>query len=119
MTVKEMQTLVDSWIIKQGVRYFEPLTNMLQLTEEVGELARVMSRTYGEQSFKDGESRDIGDELADVLWVVTCLANQCGIDLEAALIANLVAYVRDGAYTEKNGRDRKRHKNNVKLTGGK
>ena len=104
MTVKEMQTLVDSWIIKEGVRYFEPLTNMLQLTEEVGELARVMSRTYGEQSFKDGESRDIGDEL------VTCLANQCGIDLEAALIANL---------EKKNSRDRKRHKNNVKLTGGK
>ena len=103
MTVKEMQTLVDSWIIKEGVRYFEPLTNMLQLTEEVGELARVMSRTYGEQSFKDGESRDIGDELADV-------ANQCGIDLEAALIANL---------EKKNSRDRKRHKNNVKLTGGK
>lgn len=110
MTVKEMQTLVDSWIIKEGVRYFEPLTNMLQLTEEVGELARVMSRTYGEQSFKDGESHDIGDELADVLWVVTCLANQCGIDLEAALIANL---------EKKNSRDRKRHKNNVKLTGGK
>lgn len=110
MTVKEMQTLVDSWIIKEGVRYFEPLTNMLQLTEEVGELARVMSRIYGEQSFKDGESRDIGDELADVLWVVTCLANQCGIDLEAALIANL---------EKKNSRDRKRHKNNVKLTGGK
>jgi len=110
MTVKEMQTLVDSWIIKEGVRYFEPLTNMLQLTEEVGELARVMSRTYGEHSFKDGESRDIGDELADVLWVVTCLANQCGIDLEAALIANL---------EKKNSRDRKRHKNNVKLTGGK
>ena len=110
MTVKEMQTLVDSWIIKEGVRYFEPLTNMLQLTEEVGELARVMSRTYGEQSFKDGETRAIGDELADVLWVVTCLANQCGIDLEAALIANL---------EKKNGRDRKRHKNNVKLTGGK
>lgn len=83
---------------------------MLQLTEEVGELARVMSRTYGEQSFKDGESHDIGDELADVLWVVTCLANQCGIDLEAALIANL---------EKKNSRDRKRHKNNVKLTGGK
>ena len=83
---------------------------MLQLTVEVGELACVMWRTYGEQSFKEGESRDIGDELADVLWVVTCLANQCGVDLEAALMANL---------EKKNGRDRNRHKDNPKLTGKK
>ncbi|MDE7133761.1 MAG: pyrophosphatase, partial [Rikenellaceae bacterium] len=69
MTIKEMQMLVDGWITKEGVRYFDPLTNMLQLTEEVGELARVVSRTYGEQSFKEGERRSLGDELADVLWV--------------------------------------------------
>ncbi|MDE7356245.1 MAG: nucleotide pyrophosphohydrolase [Rikenellaceae bacterium] len=108
MTIKEMQMLVDGWITKEGVRYFDPLTNMLQLTEEVGELARVVSRTYGEQSFKEGERRSLGDELADVLWVVTCLANQCGVDLEAELIAGL---------DKRNSRDRDRHKNNAKLTG--
>ncbi len=107
MTVKEMQAVVDGWINKVGVRYFDPMTNTLQLVEEVGELARVVSRTYGEQSFKEGEEANLADELTDVLWVVLCLANQHGIDLEEELVRNLA---------KKTSRDIDRHKNNKKLT---
>lgn len=107
MTVKEMQAVVDGWINKVGVRYFDPMTNTLQLVEEVGELARVVSRTYGEQSFKKGEEANLADELTDVLWVVLCLANQHGIDLEEELVRNLA---------KKTSRDIDRHKNNKKLT---
>lgn len=90
MTIKEAQTTVDSWIKKYGVRYFSELTNMAVLTEEVGELARIMARTYGDQSFKNEElSKKLGDEMADALWVLICLANQTGVDLEQALIENI------------------------------
>jgi NTP pyrophosphatase (non-canonical NTP hydrolase) len=88
MTLKELQNEVDSWIKRYGVRYFNELTNMACLTEEVGEMARVMARTYGEQSFKQGEKSNLSDEIADVLWVLTCIANQTGIDLEEAMKKN-------------------------------
>ena len=90
MTLKEAQQEVDSWIKKYGVRYFSELTNMACLTEEVGELARIIARTYGEQSFKESDkNRDLGDEMADVLWVLLCLANQTGVDLTDAFRKNL------------------------------
>ena len=107
MTIKEAQELVDQWINTTGVRYFSELTNMAILTEEVGEVARIMARRYGEQSEKESDKdKDLGDELADVLWVVICLANQTGIDLTDALKKNL---------EKKNIRDQDRHKNNEKL----
>lgn len=88
MEIKELQERVDAWIREYGVRYFSELTNMACLTEEVGELARVMARKYGDQSFKEGEKCNLADEMADVLWVLTCLANQTGVDLTAAMEAN-------------------------------
>lgn len=107
MPLPEMQSLVDAWIKQHGVRYFNELTNMALLTEEVGELARIMARKYGEQSFKEGEiHRDPGDEMADVLFVLICLANQTGVDLEGALNKNL---------EKKTNRDTNRHRNNPKL----
>jgi len=107
MTIKESQKLVDDWINEYGVRYFNELTNMAQLTEEVGEVARIIARRYGEQSEKESDKdKDLGDELADVLWVVICLANQTGIDLEEALQRNL---------DKKTKRDNTRHKENKKL----
>lgn len=99
--------MVDEWIRTIGVRYFSELTNMAILTEEVGELARIIARKYGDQSFKEGESGDnLADEIADVLWVLLCLANQTGVDLEKAFIANI---------EKKSIRDKERHKNNEKL----
>lgn len=107
MTIKEAQEAVDQWINTTGVRYFNELTNMTILTEEVGELARIMARTYGEQSFKESDKdRNLGDEMADVLWVLMCLANQTGVDLTEALHKN---------FEKKNIRDIDRHKNNEKL----
>ena len=106
MTIKEAQERVDAWIKKYGVRYFDELTNMAILTEEVGEVARIMARRYGEQSFKEGEKSDLGDEIADVLWVLICIANQTGIDLTEALQKNL---------DKKTKRDCNRHNNNPKL----
>lgn len=107
MTLAESQELVDQWIKTHGVRYFNELTNMAILTEEVGELARIVSRTYGEQSFKPGEEReDIGNELADVLWVLICLANQTGVDLTQAFQQNI---------EKKTQRDHIRHHQNPKL----
>lgn len=106
MTLNELQTRVDEWIKQYGVRYFSELSNMACLTEEVGELARVMVRTYGDQSFKPGEKHDIADEMADVLWVLTCLANQTGVNLEEAMLRN---------FEKKTSRDRQRHINNEKL----
>ena len=99
---------MDEWIRTYGVRYFSPLTNMAQLTEEVGEVARIISRKYGEQSEKPSdEGKDLGDELADVLWVVICLANQTGVDLTEALLRN---------FDKKTARDATRHLQNEKLT---
>ena len=106
MTLEEAQKTVDEWIKTYGVRYFSELTNMAVLTEEVGELARIMARTYGDQSFKAGEKTDLGDEKADVLWVLLCLANQTGVDLTEAFRKNL---------EKKTSRDKERHKNNPKL----
>lgn len=106
MTIKEMQERVDAWIKQYGVRYFDELTNMAILTEEVGEVARIMARRYGEQSFKEGEKADLGDELADVLWVLVCIANQTGTDLTEALQRN---------FDKKTGRDNRRHIDNPKL----
>ena len=107
MTIKEAQSTVDDWINTVGVRYFNELTNMAILTEEVGELARVVSRKYGEQSFKESDkNHDLADEMADVLWVLICMANQTGVDLTEALKKNL---------EKKNTRDIDRHKNNDKL----
>ena len=106
MTIREAQETVDHWIRTYGVRYFNELTNMACLTEEVGELARVMARKYGEQSFKDGENTDPADEMADVLWVLLCLANQTGVDLTAAFERNL---------QKKTQRDKTRHIRNLKL----
>lgn len=97
---------MDAWIKEYGVRYFDELTNMAILTEEVGEVARIMARRYGEQSFKEGEKSDLGDEIADVLWVLICIANQTGIDLTEALQRNL---------DKKTKRDCNRHNNNPKL----
>ncbi len=107
MTIQEAQAKIDHWITTVGVRYFDPLTNTAMLMEEVGEVARIMSRTYGEQSFKESDKKvDLGDELADVLFVLMCLANQCDIDLEQALVKNL---------DKKSTRDANRHRNNSKL----
>lgn len=107
LTLQEAQQLVDDWIKTIGVRYFSPLTNMAILTEEVGEVARLISRLYGEQSFKESDrQRDLGDELADVLWVVLCLANQTGVDLTEALRRNI---------EKKTQRDATRHASNPKL----
>lgn len=108
MTIAEAQQQVDEWIQTTGVRYFSELTNMAILTEEVGEVARIMSRKYGEQSFKESDKdKDLADEMADVLWVLICLANQTGVDLTEALEKN---------FQKKNIRDKDRHKNNRKLT---
>lgn len=107
MTLQEAQQAVDQWIKTYGVRYFNELTNMAILTEEVGEVARVIARTYGEQSNKDQESQiQLKEELADVLWVLICLANQTGIDLEDAFKTNL---------EKKTDRDKNRHQSNPKL----
>jgi NTP pyrophosphatase (non-canonical NTP hydrolase) len=106
MTLEEAQKTVDNWIKTYGVRYFSELTNMAVLTEEVGELARVMSRKYGDQSFKPGEKDNLDDEMADVLWVLICLANQTGVNLTEAFQKNL---------EKKTSRDKERHKNNPKL----
>ena len=106
MTLEEAQKTVDNWIKTYGVRYFSELTNMAVLTEEVGELAHIMARTYGDQSFKEGEKHDLADEMADVLWVLICLANQTGVDLTEAFRKNL---------EKKTSRDKDRHKNNPKL----
>ena len=89
ITLRGMQEQVDAWIKTYGVRYFSELTNMAILTEEVGEMARIMARKYGDQSFKEGEHHDLGDEMADVIWVLTCIANQTGIDLTEALKRNI------------------------------
>ncbi|WP_114781453.1 nucleotide pyrophosphohydrolase [Botryobacter ruber] len=107
MTIEEAQAIVDSWIKENGVRYFNELTNMAILTEEVGEVARIISRQYGEQSFKESDKgKQLADELADVLFVVICLANQTGVNLTEALQKNL---------DKKTARDSKRHKQNEKL----
>ena len=106
MTIKEAQQTVDQWIKTYGVRYFSELTNMTVLTEEVGELARVMARKYGDQSFKEGEKNNLGEEMADVLWVLICLANQTGIDLTEELKKSI---------EKKTKRDSERHINNEKL----
>ena len=106
MTIKEAQERVDSWIKEYGVRYFNELTNTAILAEEVGEVARIMARRYGEQSFKEGEKSNLADELADVLWVLICIANQTGTDLTEALEKN---------FDKKSKRDNKRHINNPKL----
>jgi len=107
ITLPEAQQMVDQWIKTIGVRYFSELTNLAILTEEVGELARIMARTYGDQSFKKSdEGKDLGDEMADVLWVLICLANQTGVDLNEAFLKNI---------EKKTLRDSERHKNNEKL----
>jgi len=113
MTIREAQNTVDQWIKTYGVRYFSELTNMAVLTEEVGELARIMARRYGDQSWKKDDPRTVdngqqalGDEMADVLWVLLCIANQTGIDLTAELQKNI---------EKKTLRDKDRHKNNIKL----
>ena len=109
MTIVELQKTVDDWIRTYGVRYFDPLTNLAQLTEEVGETARILSRRYGEQSAKptdDISDEKLADELADILWVVVCLANQTGTDLTEAIRRNI---------EKKSRRDRDRHRNNTKL----
>ena len=106
MTIKEAQEQVDRWIRTAGVRYFSELTNMACLTEEVGELARVIARKYGDQSFKEGESCNLDEEMADVLWVLICLANQTGVNLTEAL---------QKSFEKKNQRDKERHINNPKL----
>ncbi|NVJ85348.1 MAG: nucleotide pyrophosphohydrolase [Algoriphagus sp.] len=107
ISIAEAQELVDQWIKTVGVRYFNELTNMTILMEEVGELARIMARTYGEQSFKESDKgKNLGDEMADVLWVLICLANQTGVDLTEALRRN---------FEKKNIRDKDRHRNNEKL----
>lgn len=106
ITIREAQKMVDDWIKTYGVRYFSELTNMAVLTEEVGELARIMARKYGDQSFKESEKHDLGDEMADVLWVLMCLANQTGIDLTEALKKNI---------EKKTSRDKTRHIDNEKL----
>lgn len=107
MTLEEAQRKVDDWIKTYGVRYFSELTNMAILSEEVGEVARIISRKYGDQSFKESDNdKDLGDEMADVLWVLICLANQTGIDLTSALEKN---------FQKKTDRDKERHTNNIKL----
>ena len=106
ITLSQAQQQADEWIKTYGVRYFSELTNMAVLTEEVGELARVMARKYGDQSFKEGEKDNIADEMADILWVLICLANQTGVNLTEALKANI---------EKKTNRDKDRHHNNDKL----
>jgi len=107
ITIREAQEKVDRWIRTTGVRYFDEMTNLAILMEEVGEVARLFARTYGEQSFKASDrGRELGDELADVLWVLLCLANQTGTDLSAALGRN---------FEKKSSRDAERHRNNTKL----
>lgn len=107
ISIEKAQSLVDEWIKTYGVRYFNELTNMVILTEEVGELARIVARTYGEQSFKDSDkNKNLSDEMADVLWVLLCMANQMGVDLTDAFIKNL---------EKKTLRDKTRHKTNEKL----
>jgi NTP pyrophosphatase (non-canonical NTP hydrolase) len=107
MHIKELQTEVDTWITTTGVRYFNELTNLGILMEEVGELSRIMVRKYGEQSFKESDkNKNIADEMADVLWVLTALANQCGVDLEQAIKDN---------FDKKNNRDATRHLENPRL----
>src|SRR5258705_13954426 len=107
MTIHQAQQQVDGWIKTTGVRYFSELTNMAMLTEEVGELARIMARTYGDQSFKESDkNKNLADEMADVFWVLLCMANQTGVDLTDALQNN---------FEKKNSRDAERHKNNEKL----
>lgn len=106
MSLNELQKDVDEWVKAIGVRYFSELTNLGILMEEVGEVARIMTRRYGDQSFKQNEKNDLGDELADVLFVLTCIANQTGVDLDEAMRRNL---------EKKTLRDRERHKNNPKL----
>ena len=106
MTIQEAQQAVDQWIKTYGVRYFSELTNMAVLTEEVGELARIMARKYGDQSFKEGEKDNMGEEMADVLWVLICLANQTGIDLTEEF---------KKAIEKKTRRDKERHIQNEKL----
>ena len=109
ITIYEAQQMVDHWIKTLGIRYFSELTNMALLTEEVGELARVMARKYGDQSFKStDEEYDLADEMADVFWVLLCLANQTGVDLTGAFLRNM---------EKKTSRDRERHRNNEKLRG--
>ena len=110
MTIREAQQAVDTWIKTYGVRYFSELTNMACLTEEVGELARIMARRYGDQSFKEGENQDPSEEMADILWVLMALANQTGVDLTEALQKSI---------EKKTKRDATRHKNNPKLTADK
>lgn len=106
MTIRKAQERVDEWIKTYGVRYFNELTNMAVLTEEVGELARVMARKFGEQSFKPGENENPSEEMADILWVLMCLANQTGVDLTEAL---------EKSFEKKTQRDKTRHKENHKL----
>ena len=107
ITISDAQKQVDDWIKSKGVRYFSELTNMVILTEEVGELARIIARTYGEQSFKESDkNHNLADEMADVLWVLICLANQTGVNLSDAFLKNL---------DKKDSRDRERHLNNDKL----
>lgn len=106
MSIKEAQETVDKWIKEYGVRYFSELTNMACLTEEVGELARIMARRYGDQSFKSGENDDPSEEMADILWVLLCLANQTGTDLTEAFRKSI---------EKKTSRDHDRHRNNPKL----
>ncbi len=106
MSIEEAQESVDQWIKKYGVRYFNELTNMACLTEEVGELARVIARKYGEQSFKPGEKLNLGEEMADILWVLICLANQTGVNLTEEL---------QKSFDKKTKRDSERHLNNEKL----
>lgn len=106
MTLEELQQQVDAWIKQYGVRYFSELTNMACLTEEAGELARIMARRYGDQSFKAGENHDPSEEMADILWVLVCLANQTGVDLTEAMRKS---------FEKKTQRDATRHLNNPKL----
>lgn len=106
ITIAQMQEQVDTWIRSIGVRYFSPLTNMACLTEEVGELARVMARSYGDQSFKEGEKPNLEEEIADVLWVLTAIANQTGVDMSEAFARSI---------RKKTERDKTRHINNPKL----
>lgn len=108
ITLRSAQKMVDEWITTVGVRYFSPLTNMAVLAEEVGEVARIMARRYGDQSFKEGECDDLSDELADLLWVTLAIANQTGVDLTEALLRNI---------GKKTSRDITRHQNNPKLHG--
>jgi NTP pyrophosphatase (non-canonical NTP hydrolase) len=106
MTIQQAQQQVDEWIKNVGVRYFSELTNMAILTEEVGELASIVARTYGDQSFKQTDKKNLSDEMADVLWVLICLANQTGVDLTEALQKN---------FEKKTSRDKERHQQNKKL----